>query len=34
MKKFIALCLSLLLSLSLSAPVALCVGPEDPLPLA
>ena len=34
MKKFIALCLSLLLSLSLSAPTALCVGPEDPLPPA
>ena len=34
MKNFIALCLSLLLSLSLSAPVALCAGPEDPLPPA
>ena len=34
MKKFIALCLSLLLSLSLSAPTALCAGPEDPLPPA
>ena len=31
MKKFIALCLSLLLSLSLSAPVALCAGQEDPV---
>lgn len=32
MKKFIALCLSLLLSLSLTAPAALCAGEEEPLP--
>lgn len=32
MKKFAALFLSLLLSLSLAAPAALCAGEEDPLP--
>ena len=32
MKKFTALLLSLLLSLSLSAPAALCAGEEEPLP--
>ena len=32
MKKFAALFLSLLLSLSLAAPAALCAGEEEPLP--
>lgn len=33
MKKFAALFLSLLLSLSLTAPAALCAGEEEPLPI-
>ena len=32
MKKFAALFLSLLLSLSLAAPAALCAGEDEPLP--